>query len=68
MQSAPVLKKHWVEQLAERVAQRCFEKKKSVCVINGGLSVSGLQHVGRLRGEIVMNDVIARILERGYGL
>ena len=68
MQATQVLKKHWAEQLAERVAKRCFDRKKSVCIINGGLSVSGLQHVGRLRGEVVMNDVVARILEREYGL
>ena len=36
-------------------------------MLNGGLSVSGLQHIGRLRGEIILVDVVARELEkRGF--
>jgi lysyl-tRNA synthetase class 1 len=35
-------------------------------VVNAGLSVSGLQHVGRLRGEIELSHLIARAL-RGEG-
>ena len=61
-------RRHWIELLAEKIAHRCFAKGKNTCVINGGLSVSGLQHVGRLRGEVVMNDVLAQILEKEYGL
>ncbi len=56
---------HWVDELVERLAKR-FEGKKEI-VFNGGLSVSGLQHVGRLRGEVIMNDVLARELrKRGF--
>lgn len=33
-------------------------------VFNGGLSVSGLQHIGRLRGEVILGEVLRRILER----
>ncbi len=66
MYSVQTLRRHWAEQIAEQVARRCRER--GVCVINGGLSVSGLQHVGRLRGEVVMNDVIRRILEQNYGI
>ncbi len=55
---------HWIDRIVEDVARRC--ESKGVCIINGGLSVSGLQHVGRLRGEIVMNHVIAeRLREMG---
>ncbi len=41
---------------------RCKSLGKDECVLNGGLSVSGLQHIGRLRGEIIMNSVIAEKL------
>jgi len=44
------------------VESRC--KRKGVCVINGGLSVSGLQHIGRLRGEVSINDVVAKLLRK----
>ncbi len=63
-----MVKEHWIELLASRIAERCSRLGKDECVLNGGLSVSGLQHVGRLRGEVVMNDVLRRILETKYGL
>jgi len=31
--------------------------------VNAGLSVSGLQHVGRLRGEITLSQLLTRSLE-----
>ncbi|MEM4810730.1 MAG: lysine--tRNA ligase [Thermofilum sp.] len=52
---------HWVEEVAKSVLARVSEKGSAVC--NGGLSVSGLQHVGRLRGEITIVDTVARLLE-----
>ncbi|ABL78188.1 lysine--tRNA ligase [Thermofilum pendens] len=56
---------HWVKGVAESVASRAREK--GVVVANGGLSVSGLQHVGRLRGEITVVDTVVRLLRReGY--
>lgn len=33
--------------------------------MNAGLSVSGLQHVGRLRGEITLSHLLARALREG---
>ncbi|RUM48061.1 MAG: lysine--tRNA ligase [Hyperthermus sp.] len=55
---------HWIDALAEHVYQRLRERGKcSNVVFNGGLSVSGLQHIGRLRGEVIINDVVASILE-----
>lgn len=52
---------HWVEDVAKSVLARVSERGRAVC--NGGLSVSGLQHVGRLRGEITIVDTVARLLE-----
>ncbi len=61
--------KHWVEELAEEVERFLEERRrgKEVYVFNGGLSVSGLQHVGRLRGEVIIPEVVRRILERRRG-
>ncbi|WP_069808381.1 lysine--tRNA ligase [Vulcanisaeta thermophila] len=53
---------HWIDRIAEQVMSRCKSLGKDECVLNGGLSVSGLQHIGRLRGEIIMNSVIAEKL------
>ena len=56
---------HWIEEAADMVAREFGDRK--LLVGNGGLSVSGLQHVGRLRGEVTMVDVVMSILEdRGY--
>src|SRR6058998_3833453 len=51
---------HWFDDLLDHV--RPFLGDKRSIVINGGLSVSGLQHVGRLRGEIVLGHCLARAL------
>ncbi len=60
-------KLHWVDALAEFLAERLQERGVREVVVNGGLSVSGLQHVGRLRGEIIIGDVVARLLrEKGF--
>jgi lysyl-tRNA synthetase class 1 len=53
---------HWIEKVAEEVFQRTGGKGEAIC--NGGLSVSGLQHVGRLRGEVTIVDTVARLLKR----
>ncbi|KSW12681.1 lysine--tRNA ligase [Pyrodictium occultum] len=55
--------KHWIDALADWLEERLRRRSKSVYVFNGGLSVSGLQHVGRLRGEVVIPEVVRRILE-----
>ncbi|MET1127924.1 MAG: lysine--tRNA ligase [Thermoproteota archaeon] len=58
---------HWVEALAEFLDARFRKRGLKELVFNGGLSVSGLQHVGRLRGEIIIPDVVAQLLKkRGY--
>ena len=51
---------HWFDELLAHV--RASVEPKRELVINGGLSVSGLQHVGRLRGEIVLCHCLARAL------
>ncbi|MFP3485586.1 MAG: lysine--tRNA ligase [Vulcanisaeta sp.] len=58
---------HWIDRIVNQVIERCRSEGKDECVLNGGLSVSGLQHIGRLRGEIVMNSVIAeRLRDAGF--
>jgi lysyl-tRNA synthetase class 1 len=56
---------HWFDDLIRSVDAFVSSKDRVVC--NAGLSVSGLQHVGRLRGEIVLNHFIATHL-RSRGL
>ncbi len=61
-----VVVKHWIDELADQLYEKLLERNKDVYVFNGGLSVSGLQHIGRLRGEIIIHEVLRRILsERG---
>jgi len=54
--------RHWVDALAEWLETRLRRRNKDMYVFNGGLSVSGLQHVGRLRGEVIIPEVLRRIL------
>ena len=56
--------KHWIDELADQLYEKLIERGKEVYVFNGGLSVSGLQHVGRLRGEIIIPEVLRRILSQ----
>ncbi len=56
---------HWFDELLGEVRQAVgvtAHDADAGLVINGGLSVSGLQHVGRLRGEIVLSQCLARAL------
>jgi lysyl-tRNA synthetase class 1 len=54
---------HWFDELYPSIEAFLTGKDRVVC--NAGLSVSGLQHVGRLRGEIVLNHFIAMRLRTG---
>jgi len=59
--------RHWIDVLADWLEQKLRERGKQEYVFNGGLSVSGLQHVGRLRGEVIIPETLRRILEqRGH--
>jgi lysyl-tRNA synthetase class 1 len=53
---------HWIEEIVEKLAPRAEDKE--FFIANGGLSVSGLQHVGRLRGEITIVDTVVRLLRK----
>ncbi|ACL10948.1 lysyl-tRNA synthetase [Desulfurococcus amylolyticus 1221n] len=58
--------RHWIDELADNIYNALTKRGKEVYVFNGGLSVSGLQHVGRLRGEIIIAETLRKILsERG---
>ncbi|MEM4834202.1 MAG: lysine--tRNA ligase, partial [Thermosphaera sp.] len=56
------IKKHWIDELADQVQEDLIKRGKDTYVFNGGLSVSGLQHVGRLRGEVIITETLRRIL------
>ncbi|MEM4461806.1 MAG: lysine--tRNA ligase [Candidatus Bathyarchaeia archaeon] len=59
--------RHWVVSIADRIEKYWSDERKPILVCNGGLSVSGLQHVGRLRGEIILVEAVRRVLEdRGW--
>ncbi len=61
--------RHWFDELVERLLPELSKRheEKGYLVINGGLSVSGLQHIGRLRGEILLGEALRRELEkRGF--
>ncbi len=49
---------HWYDELL--LDAKAYVGGKKDLVINGGLSVSGLQHVGRLRGEITLAQLLTR--------
>ncbi len=58
---------HWLYELADKVEEHARKLGKDKIIINGGLSVSGLQHIGRLRGEVLIGEGVRKILEsRGY--
>jgi len=56
---------HWIDKLTTSVIENWPELRSYNC--NCGISVSGQQHVGRLRGEIVLtNAVVNEIKARNY--
>jgi len=58
-----------VEELEKYLATARGKTRGDVVVINGGLSVSGLQHIGRLRGEVVTSEAVRKLLlKRGYAV
>ncbi len=60
-------KRHWVDVMADELEEKLRKRGKDVYIFNGGLSVSGVQHIGRLRGELILPELVRRVLaERGY--
>ena len=56
---------HWLDSVVDRLIYKLKEKEEPI-VCNGGLSVSGLQHVGRLRGEVTyVNSIVKELRKRG---
>ncbi|MHA2094943.1 MAG: lysine--tRNA ligase [Candidatus Hodarchaeales archaeon] len=53
---------HWVDKLTEDLIAHWPDNKEFHC--NCGISVSGRQHVGRLRGEIVLTNAVVEELNR----
>ncbi len=50
---------HWFEELLSRILKA---RNKDKLIFSAGLSVSGLQHVGRLRGEVILPNAVANEL------
>jgi len=65
---------HWFDELypkvhthlAQKLAEYAHMRGVNEFVISSGLSVSGLQHVGRLRGEIILSHLIATELRKEW--
>ncbi|MHA1945129.1 MAG: lysine--tRNA ligase [Candidatus Hodarchaeales archaeon] len=58
-------KLHWIDKLTEDLITHWPSTKKFNC--NCGISISGKQHVGRLRGEIVLtNAVVQELKNKGF--
>ncbi len=53
---------HWVDKLTDDLITHWPDNKEFHC--NCGISVSGRQHVGRLRGEIVLTNAVVEELKR----
>lgn len=47
---------HWIDEIVENVVEYWRDLDRYVC--SCGMSVSGLQHLGRLRGEIILTNTI----------
>ncbi len=57
--------KHWIDELADDIIREWSNLANFN--LSSGLSVSGVQHIGRLRGEITLtNTVMLRLRELGY--
>ncbi|MHA2005826.1 MAG: lysine--tRNA ligase [Promethearchaeota archaeon] len=57
--------RHWIDKLTSDLIKNWPNLKKFNC--NCGISVGGQQHVGRLRGEIVLpNAVVTELQALGY--
>ncbi len=52
---------HWYDELLQDA--KAYVGENQDLVVNAGLSVSGLQHVGRLRGEITLSQLLTRSLQ-----
>ncbi len=60
------LYQHWIDALVKEIIRYWGEDATKIDC-SCGLSVSGLQHVGRLRGEITLtNTVMHQLREKGY--
>ena len=58
-------KLHWIDKLTEDLIAHWPDTKEFHC--NCGISISGKQHVGRLRGEIVLtNAVVQELQHKGF--
>jgi len=55
-------KSHWIDKLTGDLLAHWPDVKDFHC--NCGISISGKQHVGRLRGEIVLTNAVVQELQR----
>ncbi|MFX1389958.1 MAG: lysine--tRNA ligase [Promethearchaeota archaeon] len=64
-ENSKIQPQHWIDKLTNDLIENWQDLNDFNC--NCGISVSGQQHVGRLRGEIVLtNAVVTELQNRGY--
>ena len=64
-ENTSIISQHWIDKLTTNLIENWPNITSFNC--NCGISVSGKQHVGRLRGEIVLtNAVVNELIARGY--
>ncbi|MFP4045696.1 MAG: lysine--tRNA ligase [Candidatus Aenigmatarchaeota archaeon] len=52
---------HWADKLAEKIIEERGDKERYV--FNFGMSLSGMMHIGNMRGELLIPSRVKRILE-----
>ncbi|MHA2054605.1 MAG: hypothetical protein ACW99F_13525, partial [Candidatus Hodarchaeales archaeon] len=56
-----IILSHWIDKLTEDLIAHWPKVQDFQC--NCGISVSGRQHVGRLRGEIILTNAVVQELQ-----
>lgn len=51
---------HWADKIADEIIEERGDKSRYV--FNCGMSISGMMHIGNLRGELVLNNTVQKVL------
>ncbi len=54
--------KHWIDKLVDKIRRERGDKDSYV--LNCGMSISGMMHIGNLRGELMIPSRVSRVLEK----
>ena len=58
--TSPPTYRHWIDELVDNIIEYWGSADTINC--SCGLSISGLQHVGRLRGEVIITNTVMHLL------